>query len=253
MKRTIYIIALLALVLASCSKAERNEKKYLKAMQSEDYEEATAGFNDFCSWLEKDKSTMTYDFKLMREAMDLKVATSADGKLRCYSWPTGGESESNRYYANLTQWLVDDNILAFRGPIDNLLAGRKPDISKEITLAHSIDTIIEIHAGPKGDKTAYLIAQSYVNSDGNKRSYVSASYINGIRLTLLPFFFDGIEFAGNNEFVNYENVKTSDLFKWDEKAKRFYAYQTDDSLHYLPGKYTIYQFDGNMMKKVEAE
>ena len=103
MKRTIYIIALLALVLASCSKAERNEKKYLKAMQSEDYEEATAGFNDFCSWLEKDKSTMTHDFKLMREAMDLKVATSANGKLRCYSWPTGGDSESNRSYANLTQ------------------------------------------------------------------------------------------------------------------------------------------------------
>lgn len=253
MKRTIYIIALLALVLSSCSKAERNERKYLKAMQSEDYEEATTGFNEFCNWLENDKSTMTHDFKLMSEAMNMKVVTSADGKLRCYSWPTSGESESNKFYANLTQWMVEDNLLAFRGPIDNLLAGRKPDLSKEMTLAHSIDTIIEIHAGDKGEKTAYLIAQSYVNSDGNKRSYVSASFINGIKLTLLPFFFDGIEFAGNNEFVNYENVKTSDLFKWDEKAKRFYAYQTDDSLHYLPGKYTVYQFDDNMMKKVEAE
>lgn len=253
MKRTIYIIALLTLVLSSCSKAERNERKFLKAMQSEDFEEATAGFNEFCDWLEKDKSTMTHDFKLMSEAMDLKVVTSADGKLRCYSWPTGGESESNRFYTNMTQWMVDDNLLAFRGPIDNLLAGRKPDISKEITLAHSIDTIIEVHAGDKGEKTAYLIVQSYVNSDGNKRSYVSASFINGIRLTLLPFFFDGIEFAGNYEFVNYENVKASDLFKWDEKTKRFYAYQTDDSLHYLPGKYNVYQLDNNMMKKVEAE
>ena len=250
MKKTFCVIALLALVLVSCSKMERNEKKFMKAMQSEDYEESVAGFNDFYSWLESDKSTMTYDFKLMREAMDLKVVTSADGKVRCYSWPTGGDSESGITYANLIQWMVDDNLIAFRGPIDNLLAGRKPDLSKEITMAHSIDTIFEIH---EGDKTAYLIAQSYVNSDGNKRSYVSASYLSGIRLTLLPFFFDGIEFAGNNEFVNYDNVKTSDLFKWDEKTKRFYAYQTDDSLHYLPGKFTVYQLDGDKFNKVEAE
>lgn len=218
-------------------------------MQSENYEEAINGFNDFCKWLESDKATMTYDFKLMREAMGLKVATSADGKLRCFSWPTG-TSENTTTYANLTQWISGNDLIAYRGPIDNLLAGRKATLSKELSLPHSIDTIIEIH---DGDKTAYLIAQSYVNSNGNKRSYVSASMLQGMALLLLPFFFDGIEFAGNNEFVNYENVKTGDLFKWDEKTKRFYAYQTDDSLHYLPGKYTVYQLGEDQFKRLESE
>ena len=249
MKKTLYIIALLVLTLASCSKVERNEKKYLKAMQSENYEEAVNGFEEFCKWLQSDKSTMTHDFKLMREAMCLKVVTSTDGKLRCYSWPTNS-SENTTTYANFTQWMVDDNLVAYRGPIDNLLAGRKAEISKEPTMAHSIDTIIEIH---DGDKTAYLIAQSYVNSHGNKRSYISASMLSGIRLTLLPYFFDGIEFAGNNEFVNYDNVKTSDLFKWDEKTKQLYAYQTDDSLHYIPGKYTVYQLGSDKFTRLEAE
>ena len=77
--------------------------------------------------------------------------------------------------------------------------------------------------------------------------------LSGIRLTLLPYFFDGIEFAGNNEFVNYDNVKTSDLFKWDEKTKRLYAYQTDDSLHYIPGKYTVYQLGSDKFTRLEAE
>ena len=248
MNRTIFIIALVALVLASCTK--NKEEKYLKAMQSEDYEEAVAGFDDFCKWLESDKSTMTHDFKLMREAMNMKVVTSADGKLRCYSWPTGSNSEGGITYANLTQWMADENLVAYRGPIDNLLAGRKAEISKETTMPHSIDTIIEIH---EDNKTAYLIAQSYVNSKGNKRSYISATYINGISLILLPFFFDGVEFAGNNEFVNYDKVTTGDLFKWDEKTKRLYAYQTDDSLHYLPGKYTVYQLSDNQFKRLEAE
>ena len=117
-------------------------------------------------------------------------------------------------------------------------------------MPHSIDTIIEIH---EDNKTAYLIAQSYVNSKGKKRSYISATYINGISLILLPFFFDGVEFAGNNEFVNYDKVTTGDLFKWDEKTKRLYAYQTDDSLHYLPGKYTVYQLSDNQFKRLEAE
>ena len=246
MKKIVYIIAILALALTSCSK----EKKFLKAMQSENYEEAIAGFNDFCNWLESDKSTMTHDFKLMREALNMKVVTSADGKLRCYSWPTGTDNEGGITYANLTQWMADDNLVAYRGPIDNLLAGRKAEISKETTMPHSIDTIIEIH---EGDKTAYLIAQSYVNSKGNKRSYLSATYINGIKLVLLPFFFDGIEFAGNNEFVNYDKVTTGDLFKWDDKTKRLYAYQTDDSLHYLPGKYTVFQLSDNQFKRLEAE
>ena len=249
MKKALFIIALVAFTLASCSKMERNEKKFLKAMQSENYEDAVNGFDEFCNWLQSDKSTMTHDFKLMRDAMGLKVATSADGKLRCYSWPTGS-TENTTTYANLIQWMAGDDLVAYRGPLDNLLAGRKAEISKELTMAHSIDTIIEIH---DGGKTAYLIAQSYVNSNGNKRSYVSASMMDGIRLSLLPHFFDGIEFAGNNEFVNYDNVRTSDLFKWDEKTKRFYAYQTDDSLHYLPGKYTVYQLGEERFSRLEAE
>lgn len=242
MKRLVFIVSLIALTLASCSKLERNEKKYLEGMMSEDYETSIKAFDEFADWMLNDRSTMTYDFKLMREKMDLKIVSSPDGHLRLYSWPTS-VNEKVKVYANLSQWTSGDNFIGFNGPIDKLLAGRNAKIKQHSSLAHSIDSIYQIQVGKQ---TVYLIAQSYHNTDGNYRAYVSATFIDGVVLRLLPNFFDGIEIAGNYEITDADGkVNAADLFKWDDKAKRFYAYQTDDSNHVVPGKYAIYQLNGD--------
>ena len=236
MKKSGLIFAMMLLILASCSKMERNEKKYIKGIMSDDFETSATANQEFIQWITTDKATMTHDFSLMREQLGLKVVSSADNLVRCYSWCVNANS-SNPVYDNVIQWMAGDNFVAYSGPIDYLLAGRKSDIKRQSSLGHSIDTIFEITSG---NHPVYLFAQSYINSDGKRRAYVSAAFLQGVRLMLLPFFFDGIEFAGNNEFVDQGNTPIGDLFKWDEKDNRFYAYQTDDDFHFIPGKYTVF-------------
>ena len=249
MKKSLFIVALVALTFASCSNLERNEKKFLEGMQSENYEESIKAFNEFADWMQRDRSTMTYDFKLMREKMDLKIATSQDGHLRCYSWPTS-VNEKVKVYANLTQWTSGDNFVGFNGPIDKLLAGRNAKLKQHSSLAHSIDTIFDIKLG---QQTIYIIAQTYKNTDGRYRSYVSATFIDGVVLRLLPNFFDGIEIAGNYEYLNDGKLTIKDLFKWDEKTRKFYAYQTDDNYNVIPGKYLAYQLGNERFTRLTTE
>lgn len=249
MKKSVFIFALMLLTLASCSKLESNEKKYAEGLQSEDYEESAKAMAEFAQWLMTDRATMTHDFKLMREQLGMKICTSADGQLRCYSWPTEGKGTAATSYANVLQWYMGDSFIGFCGPIDQMLAGRKADIKKMRTLGHSIDTIFDVKIQ---DKTVYLIAQSYIDEGNLRRAYVSGSFING-RLALMPFLFDGIEIAGNNAFHEKAGSLTpvGKLFKWDEKSKTFYAYQTDDNDNIIPGKYTEYRLQGDQFKRVE--
>ena len=248
MKKYLFIIALALVALVSCSKLESNEKKYARAIQSDDYEESAKALEEFSHWLMTDRSTMTHDFALMREQLGMKVLTSADGKLRCYSWPTGGNGD-HKFYANVLQWTTGNDFIGYSGPVDNLLAGRKADIKKMRTLAHSIDTIFDIKMN---DKTVYLIAQSYFEESGKRRAYVSGSVIRG-SLVLMPFLFDGIEIAGNNLFNDKGNAPKpiGDLFKWDESTSTFRAYQTNDNDNVIPGQYTEYRLQGEQFKRVE--
>lgn len=241
-----FIFAITALFLVSCSKVERNERKFVKAMKSDNYEAASQAFDDFCNWMLNDKATLTHDFKLMREELGLSIATSKDGNLRCYSLPTNA-GDNVTVYANIVQWTRDGHFVGFSGPIDKLLAGRSGNIKKRSTMAHHIDTIYQLD---KATPTVYIIAQSYKNVDGKKRAYVSAAYIDGVVLRLLPFFFDGIEIAGNYEFNPDGKIGIKDLFKWDEETDRFYAYQTDDNYNVIPGKYTVYQINGDRLVRL---
>lgn len=248
MKKSIFIFAMIMLVMASCNKMEQNEKKFVKGMTSQDYETATAAYDEFVHALLIERETMTHDFKLMKEKLGMKVITSPDGHLRCYSWVSGG-NESVKMYSNVFQWINGNDFIGYNGPIDRLLAGRKADIKKESSLAHSVDTVFEVHLA---EKTIYLIAQSYKNSKGLNRAYVSAAYIEGITLRLLPFFFDGVEIAGNNVFRN-DDFKIGDLFKWDEKEHKFYAYQTDENDQLIPGKYTAYVLGEDKFTRLPEE
>lgn len=247
--KTVFIWTLMIMALASCSKVERNEKKFLKAMQSDDYQTVTDGYKEFTDWMQRDKSTMNYDFPLLQENLNMKIATSQDGHLRCYSWPTS-TSNGLKVYANLSQWTAGDNFIGFNGPIDQLLAGRKGDLQHKHMMGHSIDSIIDIQLG---QRTCYVIIQSYKNTEGRYRAYASVTHIDGVVLRLLPFFFDGTEVAGNYEFISGGNVKTSDLFKWDPQTKRFYAYQTDDNYKIIPGKYTAYQLGADRFTRLPDE
>ena len=249
MRNTAIIFTMLLLVMASCSKMERNEKKYIKGIMSDDFETSATANQEFGNWLSQDKETMTHDFALMREKLGLKVVSSPDGLIRCYSWCTNISSE-NPVYDNVIQWMAGDNFVAFNGPIDYLLAGRKSDLKRQYSLGHSIDTIFEITSG---NHPVYLFAQSYVDGEGKRHAYVSAAFLQGVRLMLLPYCFDGIEFAGNNEFVDPGNTPIGDLFKWDEKSKRFSAYQTDDSLKVIPGKYTVFVLGDERFNRLPEE
>lgn len=249
MKKIVFFLTAVLLVMASCSKMERNEKKFIKGILSEDFEESAKANQEFIQWLSKDKATMTYDFKLMREKLGLKVTTSPDSLLRCYSWCANSSSETP-YYDNAVQWLYDGHFVAYNGSLNYLLTGRKANIKKQSSLGHSIDTIFQINSG---DKPVYLIAQSYVDSEKKKHAYVTAAYMVDYKLMILPTFFDGIEFSGNNVFVDKDNTAIGELFKWDEKAGKFYAYQTDDSLNLIPGKYTTYVLGNNRFNRILEE
>ena len=248
MKKIALFLALFVVVMGSCSKMERNEKKYVKGMQSEDIETSTAAFNDFCQWMQKDQETMTYDFPLMKKEFGMKVVSSPDSLVRCYSWVTNNNGKEV-FYASIIQWLVGKAFVAYSGPLDFVLANRKTDLKNYSSFAHSIDTIFMIS---KANVPVYLIAQSYYD-DGVRRAYVSASRINGVKLSLVPFFFDGMEVAGNADFVDNGKVSIGDLFKWDDKAGKFYAYQTDDDNHIIPGKYTIYVLGENRFSRLPDE
>lgn len=249
MSKKLFVIALVLMALVSCSKLQSNEKKYLKGMQSQDYAESSKAFGDFCNWLENDRSTMNYDFALMREKIGLKTVSSGDGLVRCYSWETTG-SDTLHIYANITQWLVGDNFAAYSGPIEQLLTGRRTRMKGNHHVAHSIDSIYDLTFD---QKKVYLILQSYINKYGMRRAYVSACTVNGIRLMLLPFFFDGTEIAGNNEFRDNGSVPLDKLIKWDEKTKRLYTYKVDDDNNLIPGKYTVYELGNERFTRLPDE
>lgn len=237
------------LALVSCSKLERNEKNLVQAMLNEDFETSNQGLDDFYKWLQSDKETMTYDFSLMREKYGMKVNTSSDGVVRLYSWVTnpGGETKN---YANIAQWLMNDQMVAYTGPIDALLTGRKPNIKRQWSLTHSIDTLYTI---PEATQPIYMVVESYVNENGYTFVYISAFINQGMKLSIMPFFFNGIETAGNREFIDDGKVNKAELIKWDDKARKLYTYVTDDSLRVIPGKYETYALGPKQFTKIETE
>ena len=243
MRKSLIFLALFAVVLASCSKLESNEKKFLKGMQSENYEEASQAFADFCHWLEQDRETMTYDFPRMREQMGLKIATSADGLVRCYSWNTT-PNDTLHLYADVTQWLAGESFVAYTGPIDKILS------SKEQPVAHMVDSIYSLKLG---DMNIYLIAQSYINKYGRRRAYVSACTLQDVRLSALPFFFDGTDTAGNSEFIDNGSTPVDKLFKWDEKTGIFSAFKTDDNYNLVPGQYVEYKLSNGRLTRLTTD
>ena len=248
MKKIAFLLALLVLVMGSCSKLESNERKYVKGMQSKDLEKSNAAYDDFCQWMQKDKETMTYDFQLMKKELGMKIVSSPDSLVRCYSWVTDNNGK-DFFYANVVQWLVGKSFVAYTGALDILLANSKTEAKKSSSFAHSIDTIYMISGG---NVPVYLIAQSHFVK-GKRRAYVSATCINGVKLSLMRFFFDGMDVAGNADFVDNGEISIGDLFKWDEKAGKFYAYQTDENDNVIPGKYTVYELGNDRFSRLPDE
>lgn len=239
---------MLLLVMASCSSEIRNEKKFLKGIQSTDAQEEQDAFEEFCSWIKTDKATMGYDFNLLREKLGMKIVNSPDGKLRLYSWEID-HNDSIISYANIVQLLVNDGkLVGYSGPLNTMLTGKNPDIKKRWTLAHSIDTVFEVNVN---NQPVYLIVQSYLTEELMNTSYVSAAVTQGLRIATLRFFFDGVENAGYRKYIDDGKVNKKDLIKWDDKTKTLYAYMTDDNNHVIPGKYEIYRLNGDSFTKVE--
>lgn len=247
MKKTALLLILIVLAIASCSKQERTEKKLVDAMLDDDYEASYAAMDEFFNWIKSDKSTMSHDFNYSKKKLGLKVNTSSDGQVRCYSWVTGKE-DSISTYANIIQWLYGDNLIGFSGPLDAMLTGRKPTIKRQWSLAHSIDTIYDIQ---EANRPIYMFVESYTNEEGLTFTYISAAINKGLKIEVLPFFFNGIETAGNREYIDNGKYSHKDLIKWDAKAKKLYAYVTDDSRHVIPGQYEVYDLTATQFVKAE--
>lgn len=242
-------MVVIVLALGSCSKQQRTERKLVNTMMSDDYETSFQAMEDFSTWVKSDKSTMTYDFNYSREKLGMKVNTSSDGMVRTYSWVTAkGDTVST--YANIVQWLVDGQMVGFSGPLDAMLTGRKPSIRHQWSLAHSIDTIMDIQ---EASQPIYLFVESYVNEQGKSFTYVSAAIIKGLKIVVLPFFFNGIETAGNRPYIDDGKVDKSQLIKWDGKTRMLYAYVTDDNERVIPGKYEQYALSTTQFVKVEND
>lgn len=246
--KTLLVIALCMIALASCNSPERKEKQFLEGMLSDNVEEYNQALNDFSKWLQYDKSSMDHDFSLMREQMGLKAVYSPDHLLRAYSWVTGTHAGVPAY-ANVFQWKSGENFVGYCGPIDALIAGRKADITKPFTMPHSLDTIFEIEGG---NFPVYLLVQSYAEDDSHYRAYTSAMFINGISLQLLPTFFDGIEYAGNNVYVNDGSINAASLFSYDAATKTFKAYKTDDQDRIIPDQHDVYKLQDHGFARVAA-
>ena len=248
MKKTLFFLTVTALLLVSC-KQQRDEKKYVKGILSEDYETSFQALDDFCDWLKSDSSTMSYDFSYAREKLGMKVNTSSDGLVRSYSWITN-KGEVTNSYANVLQWKSEGKMMGYSGPLDVLLTGRKPTIKRQWSLAHSIDTIFDIQ---DAELPIYMFVESYVNENGKSFTYVSAAVIHDIKISVLAFFFNGIETAGNRAYVDDGKVNKAELIKWDPAAKKLYAYVTDDNEHVIPGQYEEYILGPTQFTKVEKE
>jgi len=238
-----------ALVFGSCSKQQRTEKKLVDAMLSDDYETSFQAISDYSDWVKSDISNMTYNFSYSREKLGAKVNTSSDGKLRSLSWVTN-HGEVYDTYANILIWTVNGNLIGFNGPLDAMLTGRKPSIKHQWSLAHSIDTIYDIQ---DATQPIYMFVESYVNEEGKTFTYISAAINQGLKLSIMPFFFDGIETAGNRPYVDDGHVDKSQLIKWDNKTKMLYCYVTDDNERVIPGQYEQYALSSTQFVKVKKE
>ena len=118
MKKTASIVLtlLLCMVMTSCSKTAREEKRLLKGMMSENYETSAKALSEFITWMQTDKATMNHDFQLMREKLGMKIVNSPDSLVRCYSWVTG-QFENNASYANIIQWMTEGHLSAIADPL----------------------------------------------------------------------------------------------------------------------------------------
>lgn len=251
MKKSILFGALsLLFILASCSKLERNEKKYIDAMTSDNVEEANTAYDEFTKWIMTDKETMTYDFPYMREKLtDVHIVTSPDTMLRCYSWETG-RSDTTRSYANVMQWKLGDQMAGYSGSIEKIIANRMVDITIPFTLAHSIDTIIKIDGTTP---PVYLIVQSYTSGKDMRLSYITGVWIRDMHPMFLPHFFDGLDNVGNGLYKDDGKIKCADLFKWDAKNGKLLVSIPDDNGNIDPKRYDTYLFGNKGFKKVAAK
>ena len=236
-----------AMALGSCSKQQRTERKLVNAIMSDDYETSIQAINDYCAWVKSDSSSMAYDFGYSREKLGMKINTSSDGKMRSFSWVTN-QGEVFDTYANILVWNTGGKMIGYSGPLDAMLTGRKPMINHQWSLAHSIDTIIDIQ---DATQPIYMFVESYVNEEGKSFTYISAAINQGLKIAVLPFFFNGIETAGNRPYVDDGHVDKSQLIKWDNKTKMLYCYLTDDNERVIPGQYEQYALSTTQFVKVE--
>lgn len=251
MKKSVLFGALSLLVLAaSCSKMASDEKRLVDAMTGDDIQQSNTAYDELTKWLMTDLETMTYDFPYMREKLtDMHIVASKDSILRCYSWETG-RTDTTSSYANIVQWKLGDKMGGFNGSLEKLIANRIVDINIPFTLAHRIDTIIQIDGTTP---TIYLIVQSYTAAANKRLSYITAVTIKDMHPAFLPHFFDGLDNVGNGLYNEGDKAKGEDIFKWDGGSGKLTVAVPDDKGNIDPARYDTYIMSKNRFKKVSED
>lgn len=198
-------------------------------------------------WVLSDTATLSYPFTLSRQKDYVTVATSADNRLRIYSWDTA-EGGTMILWGNIIQYRSGDSIKVFKESLDMHL---HPDgIHDEIDFGSSIDSI---YTFTRSDGSMLYLAEDYFKfSSNHSTSSLYAMEIKGGKLVPVPCFVRNCE---RRDVIGFEHT-ASDwyfianmgegwdwLYQYNIEEQNLYVATTDE-MDCITDRYNIYHFDG---------
>lgn len=198
-------------------------------------------------WVLSDTATLSYPFTLSRQKGYVTVATSADNKLRIYSWDTA-EGGTMILWGNIIQYKSGDSIKVLKESLDMHL---HPDgIHDEIDFGSSIDSI---HTFTRSDGSMLYLAEDYFRfSSNNSTSSLYAMEIKDGKLVPVPCF---VRNGERKDVIGFEHTASHWyfianmgkgwhwLYRYDIDEQNLYTATTDE-MGCITDRYNIYHFDG---------
>ena len=168
---------------------------------------------------------------MFEEALDpgVTVATSADGRIRYYSYLSG-------------EWRMIVSVTCIR----QYLTDSGQTVVSMVENDDSWGLVEEVHTLKVKGKTVYLLKKTH--SEGRLYTTYNAEAIEGEKI-IHPVVFDTEEHKAPYVLYNTDGPEKDWVAKYDEKTKTIYLRVTDRENHYwLSDAYVTYTFDGKMFR-----
>jgi hypothetical protein len=162
----------------------------------------------------------------------LKVSTSADNNLRCYSWDDGSGG-TQRYYKTTIQYKYGGRLFSVNEDENLLITG----INIIKTNKNTYYLITDFGQGMSGYFLEGIRVWSIQNGHLNKNSKLFKTD-SGFKNTIDYTYYSDDAFGGH--------------LRYDKKTKEFYIPVTTDN-EKLTGKSTAYKFTGQYFEKVKTQ